>query len=56
MIYDRTLQNVITIGCAAMVAIVAGAWTAHAVEGMLAAEQIEICHRSAATDCPPLPR
>jgi len=55
MIYDRTLQNTIMIGCLLMVSVVGAAWTAHAVDGMLAAEQIEICHRSGALDCPPLP-
>ena len=31
MIYDRTLQNTIIIGCFAMVTIVTGAWTLEAV-------------------------
>ena len=53
---DRDLQNSIAIMCFAMVSIVGGAWTAHAVDGMLTAEQVEICHRSGSTDCPPLPR
>lgn len=28
----------------------------NSVSGLLAAEQVEICHRSGATDCPELPR
>jgi len=31
MIYDRSLQNTIIIGCFAMISIVAGAWIAHSV-------------------------
>ena len=31
MIYDRSLQNTIIIGCIAMVAIVAASWTLHLV-------------------------
>ena len=30
MIYDRSLQSTIVIGCIAMVSIVAGAWTLEA--------------------------
>jgi len=56
MIHDRSLQNTIINGCLLMVSIVASAWTVHALEGMMAAEQIEICHRSGSLDCPPLPR
>jgi len=53
---DRAFQTSIAAMCFAMVATVSCAWVAHAVDGLVAAEAIEICHRSGATDCPPLPR
>ena len=36
--------------------ITAAQATAAHLEGWMAAEQVEICHRSGALDCPPLPR
>lgn len=55
---DRTLQTSIAIMCAAMVTIVGSAWTARAINGMLAVESVEICHRDGgtATTCGELPR